>query len=90
MNAALTAPARRGALGAGLAVLAAAWVTASAGAGVTGHMAAHMAAVAVAAPLLAFGLASVALYPCFWSAAEPLAAAWQRLRPGSSRDGATA
>ena len=63
MNAALTAPARRGALGAGLAVLAAAWVTASAGAGVTGHMAAHMAAVAVAAPLLAFGLAGSRLDP---------------------------
>jgi putative membrane protein len=42
--------------GAALAILAAAWAIAGPRHGMTGHMAAHMAAVAVAAPLLAFGL----------------------------------
>ena len=48
---------RQGCLVVGLAILAGAWLLAAAGYGMTGHMAAHMAAVAVAAPLLAFGLA---------------------------------
>lgn len=37
--------------------------------------------------LLAFGLASVAVYPCFWSAREPLVAARQRLRTDPGRSG---
>lgn len=41
----------------GLAVLAVAWGVAAAGYGMTGHMAAHMAAVSIAAPLLAAGIA---------------------------------
>jgi len=49
--------ARRNALLAGTGVLVAAWVVAAAGYGVTGHMAAHMGSVAVAAPLIAYGLA---------------------------------
>ncbi len=44
-------------LAAGIAILAGAWLLAASGYGMTGHMAAHMAAVAVAAPLLAIGLA---------------------------------
>lgn len=48
---------RRSALIAGVAVLAIAWVVAATGHGVTGHMAAHMAAVALAAPLIALGIA---------------------------------
>lgn len=47
----------------GLAVLAAAWTTAAAGAGITGHMAAHMATVVIAAPLLALGLAGRSIDP---------------------------
>ena len=54
---------RRAALFAGLAVLAAAWLVASARLGMTGHMAAHMAAVAVAAPLVAYGIAGTRLDP---------------------------
>lgn len=54
---------RRAALVAGLMVLAAGWTIAAADHGVTGHMAAHMAAVAMAAPLLAFGLAGGCLDP---------------------------
>jgi putative membrane protein len=54
---------RRAAWVTGLAVLAAGWTVAAADHGVTGHMAAHMAAVAVAAPLLAFGLAGGRLDP---------------------------
>jgi putative membrane protein len=63
MTSAIAASTRRGALAGGLAVLGAAWATAAAGAGITGHMAAHMAAVAVAAPLLAIGLAGSRLDP---------------------------
>lgn len=48
---------RRGPLLAGTAVLVAGWLAAVAGAGMTGHMLAHMAAVAVAAPLIAYGIA---------------------------------
>jgi putative membrane protein len=51
------------ALLAGLAILAAAWSLAAAHAGITGHMAAHMAAVAVAAPLIAIGIAGTRLDP---------------------------
>ncbi len=63
MTSVATTPARRGALAGGLAVMALAWTAAAAGAGITGHMAAHMAAVAVAAPLLAIGLAGGRLDP---------------------------
>jgi putative membrane protein len=48
---------RRASLLSGIAVLAAGWCVAAAGAGVTGHMAAHMATVAIAAPLIARGVA---------------------------------
>ena len=44
-------------LGGAVAVLAGAWLLAWADYGVTGHMVAHMAAVSVAAPLLAIGIA---------------------------------
>ena len=54
---------RRTALLMGLLVLAGAWLLAGAGAGMTGHMAAHMAAVAVAAPLVAYGVAGSRLDP---------------------------
>ena len=54
---------RRAALLPGLTVLAGAWLLAAAGAGMTGHMAAHMAAVAVAAPLVAWGIAGTAADP---------------------------
>jgi putative membrane protein len=47
----------------GILVLAAAWVVAAAHLGMTGHMAAHMAAVAVAAPLVAWGIAGTRLDP---------------------------
>jgi len=48
----------------GFAVLAAGWATAAAShAGMTGHMAAHMAAVAVAAPLIACGIAGTRIDP---------------------------
>ncbi len=54
----------------GSAVLAASWALAAAAhAGMTGHMAAHMAAVAIAAPLIAHGIAGArfdpaARWPC--------------------------
>jgi putative membrane protein len=48
---------KRCALAAGIVTFALAWALAAAGHGLTGHMAAHMAAVAVAAPFLAIGLA---------------------------------
>jgi putative membrane protein len=54
---------RRGALLPGLAILAGAWIVAAAGHGLTGHMAAHMAAVAIAAPLLALGVAGTRCDP---------------------------
>ncbi|MEF3075755.1 cytochrome c oxidase assembly protein [Methylobacter sp. Wu1] len=54
---------RRPAFAAGVAVLAAAWATAASGHGMTAHMAAHMAAVAVAAPLMALGLAGTRADP---------------------------
>ncbi|MGZ8928488.1 MAG: cytochrome c oxidase assembly protein, partial [Methylobacter sp.] len=41
----------------GVAMLAAAWIVATRGQGITAHMAAHMAAVAIAAPLMAYGFA---------------------------------
>ena len=44
-------------IGGAIAVLAGAWLLAWADYGVTGHMVAHMAAVSVAAPLLAIGIA---------------------------------
>ncbi len=46
---------RRGATIAGVALLPAGWAMAAAG-GMTGHMAGHMIAVAVAAPLIAWGI----------------------------------
>jgi len=48
---------RRGALVTGLTMLAFAWAIAAGPYAVTGHMLAHMVAVAVAAPLMAFGIA---------------------------------
>ena len=54
---------RRAPFIAGLAALAAAWGIAAAGAGMTGHMAAHMAAIAVAAPLIAWGIAGTRADP---------------------------
>jgi putative membrane protein len=52
------------ALLAGFAVLAAGWAMAAAThAGMTGHMAAHMAAVAVAAPLIAYAIAGARIDP---------------------------
>lgn len=54
---------RRTASIAGVAVLAAGWVVATAGHGMTGHMAAHMAAVAIAAPLIAYGIAGTRTDP---------------------------
>jgi putative membrane protein len=54
---------RRPAFAAGVAVLAAAWGVAASGHGMTAHMAAHMAAVAVAAPLMALGLAGTRADP---------------------------
>lgn len=48
---------RRSAFVGGIAVLAAAWAVAAPEHGMTAHMAAHMAAVAIAAPLMAFGFA---------------------------------
>jgi putative membrane protein len=66
---------RRAALLVGLAVLAGAWLLAAAGAGMSGHMAAHMAAVAIAAPLVAFGTAGSRADPAtrFPSVITPLA-----------------
>jgi putative membrane protein len=54
---------RRPAFVAGVAMLAAAWIVAAPGHGITAHMAAHMAAVAIAAPLMAFGLAGTRADP---------------------------
>ena len=54
----------------GLAILLAAWTLAAAHAGVAGHMAAHMAAVAIAAPLIAIGIGRSRLDP---------AARWPRI-----------
>lgn len=47
---------RRGLLGLGAATLPLGWWLAAGGLGMTGHMAGHMLAVAVAAPLIAAGL----------------------------------
>jgi putative membrane protein len=54
---------RRPAIALGLVLVAGAWVVAAAPLGMTGHMAAHMVAVAVAAPLLAWGLAGTSIDP---------------------------
>ena len=54
---------RQAAIAAGSAALLSAWGIAAAGNGVTGHMAAHMASVAIAAPLLAYGVAGTAADP---------------------------
>lgn len=54
---------RRPAFVAGVAVLATAWGVAASGHGMTAHMAAHMAAVAVAAPLMALGFAGTRADP---------------------------
>jgi hypothetical protein len=51
------APRQRLSIVAAGAVLLVAWLVAAADYGMTGHMAAHMAAVSLAAPLLAIGLA---------------------------------
>lgn len=66
---------RRAALLLGLGVLFGAWLLAAAGAGMTGHMAAHMAAVAVAAPLVAYGIAASRVDPAmrFPTVVTPLA-----------------
>ena len=63
------------ALLAGLALVPTGWALAAAG-GMTGHMAGHMVAVALAAPLLALGLAGSRLDPARrWPrAASPMAA----------------
>lgn len=53
---------RRRALLTGLALLPVGWVAAATG-GMTGHMAGHMIAVAVAAPLIAWGTGGTALDP---------------------------
>lgn len=54
---------KRAALVAGLAMLPAGWTFAAAPLGMIGHMAGHMIAVALAAPLLAFGLSGGATDP---------------------------
>jgi putative membrane protein len=66
---------RRAALLLGLGVLACAWLLAAGKLGMTGHMAAHMAAVAIAAPLVAYGLAGSRADPAMrWpSVVSPLA-----------------
>lgn len=52
---------RHYAIGAGAALLAAAWVLAASSISLTAHMVAHMTTVALAAPLLALGVAGTAL-----------------------------
>src|SRR5690606_32926413 len=54
---------RRAASAAGVVALLGAWAAAAAGRGMTMHMIAHMTSVAVAAPLIAFGLSGTALDP---------------------------
>lgn len=54
---------KRVALIAGLALLPVGWLLAALPLGMTGHMAGHMIAVAVAAPLLALGLTGTVLDP---------------------------
>lgn len=54
---------RRASLLLGLALLPVGWVAAAGGFGMTGHMTGHMLAVAVAAPLLAWGLGGTRLDP---------------------------
>jgi putative membrane protein len=54
---------KRASLLSGLAILAAAWAVAAAHAGIAGHMAAHMAAVSVAAPLIAIGIGGTRVDP---------------------------
>lgn len=54
---------RRALLITGLAVLVAGWSVAAADYGMTGHMLAHMAAVAIAAPLIAVGIAGTRADP---------------------------
>jgi putative membrane protein len=54
---------KRVALLSGILVLVAGWALAAAHAGITGHMAAHMLTVAVAAPLIAIGLRGGPLDP---------------------------
>lgn len=66
---------KRGALWTGLALLPAGWVMASGRFGMTGHMAGHMVAVAVAAPCLAIGIAGTRSDPAarFPAIVNPLA-----------------
>jgi len=54
---------KRASLLAGLALLPVGWLLAGLPLGMIGHMAGHMIAVAIAAPLLAFGLAGTAADP---------------------------
>jgi putative membrane protein len=49
-------PVRRASLAAGVATLVLSWLLSALGLGMVGHMAGHMIAVAVSAPLLAWGL----------------------------------
>ncbi len=54
---------KRAALAGGMALLPAGWILAAAPLGMVGHMAGHMIAVAIAAPLLAYGLSGAAMDP---------------------------
>jgi putative membrane protein len=54
---------KRASLGIGAAVLVAAWFAAIVGHGMTWHMIAHMAAVAIAAPAIAYGLSGTRADP---------------------------
>lgn len=54
---------RRACLVAGLALVPVGWAFAAGGMGMTGHMAGHMIAVAVAAPLIAHGMSGGSLDP---------------------------
>jgi putative membrane protein len=66
---------KRAALAAGTALLPVGWVLAAAPLGMIGHMAAHMIAVAIAAPLLAYGLSASHADPArYWPrAVTPMA-----------------
>lgn len=84
---------RRGALAAGGLVLALAWGLVAAGFGMTGHMTAHMAVTALAAPLIAWGLAGSRADPATrwpWLAPLPVslvefAAVWGWHAPAARR-----
>lgn len=64
---------RHASLSAGLALVPLGWIAAGSGTGMIGHMIGHMIALALAAPLIAFGVAGSRFDPARWRPVTPMA-----------------